>query len=80
MITKNDSNSFRSDGSQRILNLMQTAVIASSDDDDAVPPTPEAEVNKGRKRRRVKKLVSRYSVQRYFRIYGFVTRPHTLIL
>ena len=57
---KNNSNSFRSDRSQRILNLMQTAVIASSDDDDdAVPPTPEAEVNKGRKRRRVKKLVSR---------------------
>ena len=41
--------------------IIQTAVIASSDDD--VPPTPEVEVNKGR-RRRVKKLVSRQGVTR----------------
>ena len=36
-------------------------MIVSSDDD--VPPTPEVEVNKGR-RRRVKKLVSRQGVTR----------------
>ena len=42
--------------------MIQTAVIASSDDD--VPPTPEVEVNKGRRRRRVKKLVSRQAVKR----------------
>ena len=47
--------------------MIQTAVIASSDDD--VPPTPEVEVNKGRRRRRVKKLVSRQAVRRS---YGFI--------
>ena len=47
--------------------MIQTAVIASSDDD--VPPTPEVEVNKGRRRRRVKKLVSRQAVKRS---HGFI--------
>lgn len=44
--------------------MIQTTAIVSSDDDD-VPPTPEVEVNKGR-RRRVKKLVSRQGIGRSY--------------